>query len=198
MTGQTVDAEIFEIPVQGRTQNEQDANMQQQVKSDPEKLFDPTAWTIDDFEFGLALGRGKFGHVYLARTKKEKFLVAIKILYKRQLCKSGVLKQLQREIEIQSHLNHPNILKMYGFFYDDEKIYLILEWAPGGEVFTDLKLNKKYPEPKAAHIVAQVIDAFSYMHSKNVIHRDLKPENLLDCGGVIKLADFGWSVHTPS
>ncbi len=110
MTGQTVDAEIFGIPVQGRTQNEQDANMQQQVKSDPESLFDPTAWTIDDFEFGLALGRGKFGHVYLARTKKEKFLVAIKILYKRQLCKSGVLKQLQREIEIQSHLNHPNIL----------------------------------------------------------------------------------------
>ena len=87
---------------------------------------------------------------------------------------------------------------MYGFFYDDDKIYLILEWAPKGEVFTDLKANISYPEPKAAHIVAQVIDAFSYMHSKNVIHRDLKPENLLDCGGVIKLADFGWSVHTPS
>jgi serine/threonine protein kinase len=88
MTGQTVDAEIFGIPVQGRTQKQQDVNMQQQVKSDPVSVFDPTEWTIDDFEFGLALGRGKFGHVYLARTRKEKFLVAIKILYKRQLCKN--------------------------------------------------------------------------------------------------------------
>jgi serine/threonine protein kinase len=65
--------------------------MKQQIKSDSVSVFDPTEWTIDDFEFGLALGRGTFGHVYLARTKKEKFLVAIKIIYKRQLCKLGAL-----------------------------------------------------------------------------------------------------------
>ena len=96
-------------------------------------------WTIDDFEIGKALGRGKFGHVYLAREKKSKFIVALKILYKKQLLKSGVEHQLRREIEIQSHLDHPNILKMYGFFWDVKKIYLILEFAIDGELYKDLQ-----------------------------------------------------------
>lgn len=110
------------------------------------KRFDPSEWSVDDFEFGLPLGRGKFGHVYLAREKKSKFLVAIKILYKQQLLKYNCIKQLAREIEIQAHLNHPNILKMYGFFYDADKIYLILEWAPAGELYHDLKLKGRYTE----------------------------------------------------
>jgi serine/threonine protein kinase len=162
------------------------------------KMFDPSEWTIDDFEIGLPLGRGKFGHVYLAREKHSKFICAIKILYKRQLLKYDCARQLAREVEIQSHLNHPNILKMYGFFYDEEKIYLILEWAPHGELYSDLRQKGRYPEEQAADFIYQVSEALRYMHSKDVIHRDLKPENLLDCDGVIKLADFGWSVHAPS
>lgn len=75
-------------------------------------------WTIDDFELGKPLGRGKFGQVYLAREKKSKFIVALKILDKKQLIKSKVEHQLRREIEIQSYLDHKNILKMYGFFWD--------------------------------------------------------------------------------
>jgi serine/threonine protein kinase len=85
------------------------------------------------------LGRGKFGHVYLAREKETKYLVALKVLYKKQLSKSNVEYQLRREIEIQAHLKHENILKMHGFFYDEEKIYLILEYAPGGELYATLK-----------------------------------------------------------
>jgi serine/threonine protein kinase len=64
------------------------------------KRFNPTEWTIDDFEFGKALGKGKYGHVYLAREKKSKFVVAIKIVYKRQLIKYDAIKTLEREIEI--------------------------------------------------------------------------------------------------
>ena len=62
--------------------------------------FDPTKWSIDDFEIGIPLGKGKFGHVYLAREKKTKFIVALKILYKSQLKKSSIEHQLRREIEI--------------------------------------------------------------------------------------------------
>ena len=87
---------------------------------------------------------------------------------------------------------------MYGFFHDEDKIYLILEWAPKGELYHDLKQVGRYPEEQAADYIYQVSEALQYMHSKDVIHRDLKPENLLDCDGVIKLADFGWSVHAPS
>ena len=146
----------------------------------------------------MPLGRGKFGHVYLAREKKSKFVCAIKILYKRQLLKYDIVQQVQREVEIASHLNHPNILKMFGFFYDEHRVYLIMEYASGGELFEDLRRKGRFSEEQAADHISQVIEAFIYIHSKDIIHRDLKPENLLNCDGVIKLADFGWSVHAPS
>jgi serine/threonine protein kinase len=147
------------------------------------KKFEPKSWTIDDFEIGKPLGRGKFGHVYLAREKKSKFIVALKVLYKKQLLKSNVEHQLRREIEIQSHLRHDNILRMYGFFWDEKKIYLILEYAPGGELYKDLKKqpNSRYAEPIAADFIRQMCKALKYLHSKDVIHRDIKPENLLNC-----------------
>lgn len=96
-------------------------------------------WTIDDFEVGKPLGRGKFGRVYLARERKTEYIIALKVIFKSQLIKSGVEHQLRREIEIQTHLDHENILKLYGFFWDDRKIYLILEYAPGGELYKELK-----------------------------------------------------------
>mmetsp|Transcript_9062 Transcript_9062/g.13538 ORF Transcript_9062/g.13538 Transcript_9062/m.13538 type:complete len:188 (-) Transcript_9062:452-1015(-) len=75
-------------------------------------LIGVRAWTLSDFDIGRRLGEGKFGRVYLAREKRSKYIVAIKVLQKRQLLKSGVEHQLRREIEIQSHLRHRNILRM--------------------------------------------------------------------------------------
>lgn len=110
----------------------------------PKKNFGSKDWSLSDFDIGRPLGRGKFGHVYLAREKESHFIVALKILSKKQLVKSGVEHQLRREIEIQSHLRHPNILRMYGFFWDLKKIYLILEYAPGGELYKDLQSQVKF------------------------------------------------------
>ena len=105
----------------------------------PNIAFDCTQWSIDHFEIGKPLGRGKFGHVYLAREKQSKFIVSLKVLYKRQLLKSNITHQLRREVEIQSHLRHKNVVQLYGFFYDEDKIYLILEYCPDGELYKDLK-----------------------------------------------------------
>ena len=143
------------------------------------------------------MGRGKFGHVYLAREKRSKFIVALKVLYKQQLVKSNVEHQLRREIEILSHLRHPNICRLYGFFWDEKKIYLILEYATGGELYHDLSVERRFSEEKSAEYIYQVIQSLKYLHSKKVIHRDIKPENLLNCQGTIKLSDFGWSTHSP-
>ena len=88
-------------------------------------------WTLKDFDIGKRLGRGKFGCVYLAREKSSGFIVALKVLFKSQLSRAGVEHQLRREIEIQSHLRHRNILRLYGYFYDNSRIYLILEYASG-------------------------------------------------------------------
>lgn len=90
-------------------------------------------WTLTDFDIGKPLGKGKFGNVYLAREKKSKFLVALKVLFKSAIKNFNIEHQVRREIEIQSHLRHPNILRMYGYFHDDSRVYLILEYAPFGK-----------------------------------------------------------------
>jgi len=155
-------------------------------------------WRLADFDIGKSLGRGKFGNVYLAREKKSKFVCALKVLFKNQLQKAGVEHQLRREIEIQAHLRHPNILRLYGYFYDDSRVYLILEYAPGGELYKKLKEVNKFEETQAAQYIYKLADALLYCHKKAVIHRDIKPENLLlGRKNNLKLSDFGWSVHTP-
>lgn len=156
-------------------------------------------FTLDDFDIGRPLGSGKFGHVYLARDKKQKFIVALKILYKAQILKNGVENQVRREIEIQTHLRHPNVLRMYTYFHDAKRIFLVLEYAARGEVYKTLQKCHRFDEPTSANYMEQLARAFKYCHSKKVIHRDIKPENLLlSLSGEIKIADFGWSVHAPS
>uniref|UniRef100_H2Z804 Aurora kinase n=1 Tax=Ciona savignyi TaxID=51511 RepID=H2Z804_CIOSA len=156
-------------------------------------------WTLSNFDIGKPLGRGKFGSVYLAREKSSKFIVALKVLFKSQLLKSNVEHQLRREIEIQSHLRHPHILRLYGYFHDETRVYLILEYAPRGEMYKELQKQGKFSEDVTATYIAELADALNYCHSKQVIHRDIKPENLLmGLRGELKIADFGWSVHAPS
>uniref|UniRef100_A0A8C6VJ86 non-specific serine/threonine protein kinase n=1 Tax=Naja naja TaxID=35670 RepID=A0A8C6VJ86_NAJNA len=153
-------------------------------------------WFLEDFEIGRPLGKGKFGNVYLAREKRSKFILALKVLFKAQLEKAGVEHQLRREVEIQSHLRHPNILRLYGYFHDATRVYLILEHAPRGEVYKELQKLTKFDEQRTATYVTELADALLYCHSKRVIHRDIKPENLLlGSNGELKIADFGWSVH---
>ncbi|XP_077022025.1 aurora kinase B isoform X1 [Tamandua tetradactyla] len=157
------------------------------------------SFTIDDFEIGRPLGKGKFGNVYLAREKKSHFIVALKVLFKSQIEKEGVEHQLRREIEIQAHLQHPNILRLYNYFYDRRRVYLILEYAPRGELYKELQKSRTFDEQRTATIMEELADALMYCHGKKVIHRDIKPENLLlGLRGELKIADFGWSVHAPS
>ncbi|KAG8195330.1 hypothetical protein JTE90_001351 [Oedothorax gibbosus] len=155
--------------------------------------------TINDFEIGRPLGRGKFGRVYLAREKTSHFIVALKTISKAQILKYNLEHQIRREIEIQTHLHHPNILRMYSYFYDDSKIYFVLEYAARGEVYRSLQNHGHFDENKTACYMIQLVKAFQYCHSMKVIHRDIKPENLLlSLTGDIKIADFGWAVHAPS
>jgi len=137
--------------------------------------------------------------VFLAKEKSSGFIVALKCLYKSQLQEDDGDKQLRREIEIQSHLRHPNILRLYGYFYDSKRVYLILEYAPNGEMYKELRNCERYAEPKAATYIYHITQGLAYLHKKGVIHRDIKPENiLLGLKGEPKLADFGWSVHAPN
>jgi aurora kinase A len=87
--------------------------------------------------------------VYLSREKKSKYVIALKVLFKKELKRANVEHQLRREIEIQTHLRHPNIVRMYGYFHDETRVYLILEYASNGELYKLLKEqpNKHFDEP---------------------------------------------------
>ena len=162
-----------------------------------------TTWTLADFDVGRPLGKGKFGSVYLARERSSGYVVALKVLFKGQLRSAKVEHQLRREVEIQSHLRHRNVLRLFGYFHDAERVYLILEYAAGGELYRELQRKVTagggggLGEARAASCVRQLAEALRHCHSKHVIHRDIKPENLLvGTGGALKIADFGWSVHS--
>ena len=157
---------------------------------------------LSDFLIGKKLGFGQFGRVYLAKLKETQFICALKILNKKKILKLSFknINQVRREIEIQSHLHHPNILSLYNFFWDNKNIYLVMEYAPEGELYKVLKNQKKgrFSEEKAALYIKQVCDALEYIQNKHIIHRDIKPENILLSNEVIKLADFGGSIHQKS
>uniref|UniRef100_A0A0R3RVA8 Aurora kinase n=1 Tax=Elaeophora elaphi TaxID=1147741 RepID=A0A0R3RVA8_9BILA len=156
-------------------------------------------WSLDDFDVGRPLGKGRFGNVYLAREIETKFVVAIKVVYKSQLERYNLKLQLRREIEIQFHLRHPNILRLYGYFHDEDRVYMVLEFAPKGNLFERLQKMKKFPPKLAANYMYQLTSAMHYCQQRKVLHRDLKPENvLISAKEVLKISDFGWSVHEPS
>lgn len=154
-------------------------------------------WSLDDFEIGRLLGRGKFGQVWLAKEKEKNFIVALKIIPIKEIQSPETAKQIRREIEIHSNLRHKNVLRMYGHFYDRDNIYLILEYAGKGEFFKFLsEKGGRFSEKEASTYIRQVISALIYMKGHSVIHRDIKPENLLlGSDDELKIADFGWAVY---
>ena len=103
------------------------------------------------------------------------FICALKIIEKKLLREEEITEQFIRELKIQSYLNHPNIIKMYGYFDDPTHIYLLLELATGGQLFKQLKKLQSMPEPKVAAIMRQVCQSINELHSNQIIHRDIKP-----------------------
>jgi aurora kinase len=156
-----------------------------------------TEFTLDDFEKGRLLGKGRFARVWLVKEKSKGYIVVLKAIKKKKLIKYRAEKALRNEIEIQSHLSeHNNILRLLGFFDDDENIYLILEYAQQGDLFYALH-HRTITDNQIATYIQQISLALLYMHGKHVIHSDLKPENIfLSHDGKIKIADFGWAVKT--
>lgn len=151
--------------------------------------------TLDDFEIGRPLGCGEFGQVWLVRHKTTNLILALKIIDKSRVKHESSAKQIRREIEVHSNLKHSNILRMYGYFYDKQRIYIVLEYATRCGMFEILQRYRRFDEEKTATYIFQVSRALYYMHKNNVIHRDLKPENILvTYDNTIKIADFGWAV----
>ncbi|XP_073996581.1 serine/threonine-protein kinase SIK3-like isoform X2 [Rhodnius prolixus] len=145
------------------------------------------------YELEQTIGKGNFAVVKLATHVVTNTKVAIKIIDKTKLDEDS-LKKIFREIQILMKLRHPHIIRLYQVMETDRTIYLVTEYACGGEIFDFLVKNGKISEQEACKIFHQIVAAVNYCHSRNVVHRDLKAENLLlDANMNIKLADFGFS-----
>ncbi|CAL5351602.1 hypothetical protein CsSME_00039007 [Camellia sinensis var. sinensis] len=145
------------------------------------------------YELGKLLGQGTFAKVHHARNLKTGMSVAIKIIDKEKVLKVGLVDQIKREISIMGMVRHPNIVQLYEVMASKTKIYFVMEYVRGGELFN--KLSKgKLKEDAARKLFQQLISAVDFCHSRGVYHRDLKPENLLlDEDGNLKVSDFGLS-----
>ncbi|XP_034532235.1 serine/threonine-protein kinase MARK2 isoform X23 [Notolabrus celidotus] len=148
---------------------------------------------IGNYRLLKTIGKGNFAKVKLARhvlTGKE---VAVKIIDKTQL-NSSSLQKLFREVRIMKMLNHPNIVKLFEVIETEKTLYLVMEYASGGEVFDYLVAHGRMKEKEARAKFRQIVSAVQYCHQKCIVHRDLKAENLLlDADMNIKIADFGFS-----
>ncbi|KAL0123337.1 hypothetical protein PUN28_005699 [Cardiocondyla obscurior] len=150
------------------------------------------------YELEKTIGKGNFAIVKMATHVVTKSKVAIKIIDKTKLNEENLAK-IFREVHIMKRLRHPHIIRLYQVMETEKMIYLVTEYAPGGEIFDHLVRNGRMPEPEARRIFRQIVLAVHYLHQQRVVHRDLKAENLLlDADNNIKLADFGFSnEYTP-
>ncbi|XP_043917602.1 serine/threonine-protein kinase MARK1 [Protopterus annectens] len=148
---------------------------------------------IGNYRLLKTIGKGNFAKVKLARHVLTGREVAVKIIDKTQLNPTS-LQKLFREVRIMKFLNHPNIVKLFEVIETEKTLYLVMEYASGGEVFDYLVAHGRMKEKEARTKFRQIVSAVQYCHQKCIVHRDLKAENLLlDADMNIKIADFGFS-----
>lgn len=146
------------------------------------------------YEMGRFLGKGTFAKVYYGREMVSSESVAIKIINKDQVMKrEGMMEQIKREISVMRLVRHPNVVELKEVMATKTKIFFIMEYVRGGELFAKVARGK-LKEDMARNYFQQLISAVDFCHSRGVSHRDLKPENLLlDENENLKVSDFGLS-----
>ncbi|CAM6109045.1 unnamed protein product [Calypogeia fissa] len=149
---------------------------------------------VGKYELGRQLGEGKFAKVRFARNLETGESVAIKVLDKEKILKHKMVEQLKREISTMKLVKHPNIVRLLEVLASKTRIYIVLEFVMGGELFAKIARQGRFKEDEGRTYFQQLINAVDYCHSRGVFHRDLKLENLLlDLSGNLKVSDFGLS-----
>ncbi|XP_042489167.1 serine/threonine-protein kinase 38-like [Macadamia integrifolia] len=147
---------------------------------------------VDDFELLTIIGRGAFGEVRICREKATGHVYAMKKLKKSEMLRRGQVEHVKAERNLLAEVDSAFIVKLYCSFQDEEFLYLVMEYLPGGDMMTLLMRKDTLTEDEARIYVAETVLAIESIHKHNYIHRDIKPDNLLlDRNGHMKLLDFG-------
>lgn len=156
----------------------------------------PANTLFGKYEVGKLLGCGAFAKVYHARNIRTGQSVAVKVINKKKIAGSSLMSNVKREMSIMRRLHHPHIVKLFEVLATKTKIYFVMEFVKGGELFAKVAKGR-FGEDLSRKYFQQLISAVGYCHSRGVFHRDLKPENLLvDENGDLKVSDFGLSAVT--
>jgi len=149
---------------------------------------------LDDFQLLKVLGKGSYGKVMLVRHKSEATVFAMKMLRKDNVVKRNQVEHTKTERSVLEAVSHPFIVNLHYAFQTPKKLYIVLEYCAGGELFFHLSRAGRFSEGRCKFYAAEILLALEYLHSLSIIYRDLKPENLLlDCDGHAKVTDFGLS-----
>ncbi|ETV99014.1 AGC protein kinase [Aphanomyces invadans] len=150
--------------------------------------------TLDDFHLVRVIGKGSFGKVILVRKKDSGIVYAMKVLRKENIIKRNQVEHTRTERHVLGYVRHPFIVGLNYAFQTVDKLYFVLDYCAGGELFFHLGKVQRFKEPRARFYAAEITLAIEYVHNLDIIYRDLKPENvLLDENGHIRLTDFGLS-----
>ncbi|KAI3650464.1 hypothetical protein MP228_003945 [Amoeboaphelidium protococcarum] len=145
-----------------------------------------------NFQYVSTLGTGTFGRVMLVIHSTQYY--ALKILKKSEIIRLKQVEHIKSEKSVLTMLRHPFIVNMMANFQDSRNVYILLEYVPGGDLFSHLRRAGRFSNEVARFYAAEIASAIAYIHSKSIVYRDLKPENLLlDSEGHIKIADFGFA-----
>lgn len=133
-----------------------------------------------DFDFLKVIGKGSFGKVLLAKRKRDGKFYAIKVLQKKVILKRREQKHIMAERNVLlKNVKHPFLVGLHYSFQTKDKLYFVLDFVNGGELFFHLQKERTFPEPRAKFYIAEMASALGYLHSLNIVYRDLKPENIL-------------------
>jgi 5'-AMP-activated protein kinase catalytic alpha subunit len=147
---------------------------------------------IGSYYLGRTLGEGTYGKVKYGEHAETGDAVAIKILDKDRLVNNNMVAQIKKEILILKHLHHPNVVDLQEVLASKDKVYMVMELVPGGELFDKVVAEGPLSEAEARRVFQELLDGLEYCHKQGIYHRDLKPENvLLAADGTVKLSDFG-------
>lgn len=148
----------------------------------------------DFYRLGEQLGCGSFGAVRLAFDLSNGKKRAVKIVERTTNAKE--LEFVQREINVLLSISHPNVVRTYDIFDERDRIYLVMEYISGGDLFDYMSTRTTLPELLAKHVLWQILEGIAYLHRNNIVHRDIKPENVLVVSEDplrLQLTDFGFA-----